>query len=72
VSLAESALRGGQLVAPFELALVPRAGFRVLCPEGAQTRPNTRAFLDWLSAEIVRMDDHRAGRRLVPVEALGT
>jgi LysR family glycine cleavage system transcriptional activator len=37
----------------------------VLCPEGAQTRPNTRAFLDWLASEVTRMDDHRAGRRMV-------
>ena len=66
VSLAEPALRTGQLVAPYALALVPRAGFRVLCPEGAQTRPNTRAFLDWLAGEVARMDDHRAGRRMVP------
>ncbi len=65
VSLAEAALRQGSLVAPFEIALVPRAAFRVLCPQGAQTRPATRAFLDWLEVEARRMDVHREGRRLI-------
>ncbi|MGB3555692.1 MAG: LysR substrate-binding domain-containing protein [Jannaschia sp.] len=65
VSLAEAALRQGQLVAPFDIALVPRAVFRVLTPRGAETRPNTRAFLDWLRAEVGRMDDHRTGRHLI-------
>ena len=65
VSLGEAALRQGGLVAPFETALVPRASFRVLCPQGAQARPATRAFLDWLAKEARRMDAHRAGRRLV-------
>ncbi|WP_371157445.1 transcriptional regulator GcvA [Jannaschia sp. 2305UL9-9] len=70
VSLAEASLRKGQLVAPFDLALVPRAVFRVLCPKGAETRPNTRAFLDWLANEVGRMDDHRAGRRMLDAGAL--
>ena len=65
VSLGEAALRQGQLVAPFPTALVPRAHFRVLCPEGAQTRPETRAFLDWLARESGRMAAHREGRRMV-------
>ncbi|KIT16647.1 transcriptional regulator GcvA [Jannaschia aquimarina] len=69
-SLADAALRSGALVAPFDIALVPRAHFRVLCPEGAQNRPYTRAFLDWLSAEIGAMEDHGAGHRMVPVEDL--
>ncbi len=69
VSLAEAALRRGTLVAPFEIALVPRARFRVLCPQGAETRPNTKAFLDWLAAETARMDDHRKGRSFIRVDA---
>ena len=54
VSLGEAALRQGHLVAPFPVALVPRAKFRVLCPLGAETRPATRAFLDWLAIEAGR------------------
>lgn len=70
VSLAEASLRKGQLVAPFDLALVPSAVFRVLCPKGAETRPNTRAFLEWLKSEVTRMDDHRAGRRMIDASTL--
>lgn len=64
-SLADQALRTGALVAPFDLALVPPATFRVLCPQGAQTRPNIRAFLDWLAGEVGRMGDGSADRRMV-------
>ncbi|SDY67805.1 transcriptional regulator, LysR family [Jannaschia faecimaris] len=65
ISLGETALRQGNLVAPFDTALVPRANFRVLCPEGAETRPGTRAFLDWLALEAGRMEGQLEGRRMV-------
>lgn len=65
VSLADQALRQGALVAPFDLALVPDARFRVLCPQGAQTRPATRAFLAWLEGEVARMHDHTGTRRMI-------
>ncbi|MEM7642566.1 MAG: transcriptional regulator GcvA [Pseudomonadota bacterium] len=67
VSLGETALRQGSLVAPFETALVPRAQFRVLCPVGAETRPATKAFLDWLAKESARLDDHAEQRRLIRI-----
>jgi LysR family glycine cleavage system transcriptional activator len=66
ISLADRALRSGALVAPFELALVPDAGFRVLCPKGMETQPATRAFLGWLAQEVEAMHDHTNGRRLMP------
>ena len=69
-SLAERALRQGSLVAPFDLALVPEARFRVLCPQGAQMRANTRAFLDWLADEARGMADRAAGRRMIPAADL--
>ncbi|SFI99941.1 LysR substrate-binding domain-containing protein [Jannaschia pohangensis] len=65
VTLGEAALRQGQLVAPFPTALMPRASFRVLCPLGAETRPATRAFLDWLAEEAARLIDHRTGRDMI-------
>ena len=65
VSLADAALRTGALVAPFATAIVPEARFRVLCPEGTQARPATRAFLDWLSGEVAAMADHSGGRVMV-------
>lgn len=67
VSLGEAALRQGSLVAPFKTALVPRAHFRVLCPIGAETRPATKAFLDWLEKEAARMEDHAENRDLIRV-----
>jgi len=66
VSLADAALRQGALVAPFAEALVPEAHFRVFCADGAQDRPGIRAFLDWLAAEVAAMEDHSAGRRMIP------
>jgi LysR family glycine cleavage system transcriptional activator len=66
VSLADRALRSGALVAPFDLALVPEAGFRVLCPEGTQTQHATAAFLDWLRDEVGTMADHSTGRQMLP------
>lgn len=65
ISLGETALRQGNLVAPFPTALVPRANFRVLCPKGTETRPATRAFLDWLKREAGRMEGLREGRRMI-------
>jgi LysR family glycine cleavage system transcriptional activator len=66
VSLADRALRSGALVAPFDLALVPEAGFRVLCPRGMETQPATGAFLRWLEEEAEAMEDHSDGRRMLP------
>ena len=65
MSLADAALRTGALVAPFDVAIVPEARYRVLCPKGAQERPATRAFLDWLRGEIATMADHSGGRVMV-------
>ncbi|WP_308917504.1 transcriptional regulator GcvA [Jannaschia sp. LMIT008] len=64
-SLADLALRQGALVAPFSIALVPNAHFRVLCPEGAQARPEVRAFLDWLAEQVAAMPDHAADHDLI-------
>lgn len=45
-------LDDGRLVAPFPTALDTGVGFRFLCTEGAQTRPQIAAFRDWIIAEI--------------------
>lgn len=60
ISIAARDLAEGRLVAPFPLALSTRAGYRVLCAKGAETRPHVAAFLDWLrteAREIGRMAD---------------
>lgn len=68
ITLADAALGQGALIAPFDLAIVPPAQYRVLCPEGSQDRPATRAFLDWLGQELTKAGDHTAGRRMVPTQ----
>jgi LysR family glycine cleavage system transcriptional activator len=55
-SMAHDALKAGTLVMPFPLALSCRASYRFLCAEGAETRPQVAAFLDWLGGEVAAMD----------------
>ncbi len=45
-------LREGRLVAPYGKALSVGAKFRFLCREGAEDKPQIRAFRDWMLAEI--------------------
>ncbi len=45
-------LAEGRLVAPYGKALATGAGFRFLCQEGAETRPQIVAFRDWMLREI--------------------
>lgn len=66
-SLAERSLRDGQLVAPFDPAIALPARYRFLCPEGAQTRPQVKAFEDWIVAEAEAMDCDAKDRRLIPL-----
>jgi len=67
IVLAEKDLREGRLVMPFETALATEAGYRFVCPQGHETRPQIRPFLAWLDAEVARMPDHSAGKRFVTV-----
>lgn len=50
-SLAARDLAEGRLVAPFDLGLTTEAHYRIVCPAGAETRPQVAAFLDWIGAE---------------------
>lgn len=43
-----------RLVAPFKTAISTRARFRFLCRAGAETRPNIKAFHDWILTEIAK------------------
>lgn len=45
-------LHEGRLVAPYPIALGSKAQFRFLCPDGQETRPQVRAFHDWILTEI--------------------
>ncbi|MEL6167055.1 MAG: transcriptional regulator GcvA [Pseudomonadota bacterium] len=64
--LAQKALSEGRLVAPFPVALTTDADFRFVCPSGLETRPNIRAFLQWIVEEARAHDDLSEGRRFVP------
>jgi LysR family glycine cleavage system transcriptional activator len=42
----------GRLVLPFKTALVTAGRFSFVCPAGSETRPQVKAFLEWMLAEI--------------------
>ncbi|MCL4105092.1 UNVERIFIED_CONTAM: hypothetical protein GTU68_018799 [Idotea baltica] len=56
ISLAQKALREGRLVAPFKIALMTKAHYRFICPQGAETRPQIAAFLEWVLSETQETD----------------
>jgi LysR family glycine cleavage system transcriptional activator len=65
--IATDDVRSGRLVIPFgpELPITERA-YHFVCPRGYETRPNVRAFRDWLFAEMQQTREHWAG---VPIGA---
>lgn len=65
LSLTQGALTDGQLVAPFALALKTGSHYRFVCPKGYETRPNVRAFLDWIMDEWNRMPRFDDGREII-------
>lgn len=50
-SLAGDHLASGRLVRPFALTRPADFAYWAVCPEGSETRPRLRAFVDWLVAE---------------------
>lgn len=67
-SLAERALHNNQLVAPFPLAIAVKARYRVICLLGAETRPQVKAFIDWIMKEVEQMPKCKGPRRFVAQE----
>lgn len=65
MSMAGRDLDQGRLVAPFDPGLRTRATYRVLCAEGAEKRPQVRAFIDWLLAEAAADRGRCADRRII-------
>jgi LysR family glycine cleavage system transcriptional activator len=65
ISLAERDLREGRLVMPYKTALTTDAVYRVVYPDGADTRPQVRTFLDWLEQEAHSLDAHAKGMKFV-------
>lgn len=56
----------GRLVAPYGVALSTGARFRFLCIEGAENRPQIKAFRDWMLTEIEKTAHVTDGLRVVP------
>lgn len=65
ISLAEKDLAAGRLVMPYRIGLATDAQYRFVCPEGAQMRPQVKAFREWIEAETTTLDPYRAGMHLV-------
>ena len=67
-SIAEEALREGQLVAPFDLTLSVGGRYRIVCPAGTQDRPSVKRFRDWVADEMGSLRELTAARKPIPVE----
>jgi LysR family glycine cleavage system transcriptional activator len=50
--IASDDVHAGRLVCPFGPELPLTSAYYFVCPEGHETRPNVRAFRDWLFAEM--------------------
>ena len=66
ISLAHRALADGHLVAPFALALTTEAHYRFLCQSGAESRPQIKTFLDWVTGETSKLKTFEEGREFIP------
>ncbi|MCV6592882.1 MAG: transcriptional regulator GcvA [Silicimonas sp.] len=71
ISLTSTALTDGRLVMPFAETLRAGASYRLVCPEGTETRPHVAAFIDWIEGEVRGLDAFREGRRFVPLPSEG-
>jgi len=58
-SIAEKALRDGQLTAPFKLAIDLPYKYRFVCLSGTETRLKIAAFEQWLHSEIDEIESFR-------------
>jgi LysR family glycine cleavage system transcriptional activator len=65
LSLAERDLREGRLVMPYKLGLTTEAQYRFVCPDGTQNRPQVKAYLTWLEAEIAALEQFEDGMTFV-------
>lgn len=70
VSLASRALDSGRLVAPYDIGLIAAPRFRLMCPEGHETRPHIAAFEAWVMAEVAAARAYRDGRRMIDARLL--
>ncbi len=50
--LSQAEVMSGRLVQPFELMMDSEISYDVVCPEGSESRPKVKAFIDWLVAMV--------------------
>ncbi|MEO9823726.1 MAG: transcriptional regulator GcvA [Paracoccaceae bacterium] len=65
VSLTETAIKEGRLVMPFDLSLKSGATYRIVCPEGQETRPQVAAFIAWVMSQLDDIKNLAQGRRFI-------
>lgn len=65
ISITERLLQGGQLVAPFPLALRAKARYRFLCREGEENRPAICSFRKWIFSALDPFEELKKGREIV-------
>lgn len=61
ISLAQKDLKEGRLMMPYKIGLSTAAGYRFVCPEGADVRPQVQAFREWIEVETATLDEYRDG-----------
>lgn len=65
ISLGEKDVAEGRLVMPYKIGLTTEAHYRFVCPKGAESRPQVKAFLTWLEVETSTLNAYRAGMTFV-------
>lgn len=65
VSLAESYLASGQLVAPLKQAVRREIYYRLVCPLGMENDPNVVTFRNWIKEEIKSLAPYALGREFL-------
>ncbi len=63
-------LSEGRLVAPYGVALTPQAHFRFVCLDGAQDRPQVKAFLAWMLQEVDKLQQVSSKLKLVDARSI--
>ena len=66
LTLTSDALRDGRLVMPFAETLHTGAHYRLVCPEGTETRPQVAAFIDWIERQFQGLKDFDESRSFLP------
>ncbi|MEM8788492.1 MAG: transcriptional regulator GcvA [Pseudomonadota bacterium] len=67
-SVALTALRSGTLVSPFRLAMTVKAHYRLVCPQGQETRPAIARFRAWIEAEMGPEHELAAEKDIVHID----